>query len=53
MAIYDSLTILTEEEIGKLYEIPKIDHEDRERFFEITPEDEVLSQPHSQHTVNM
>lgn len=40
MAIQDSLTILTEEEISGLYYIPKIDPEDRERLFEITPEDQ-------------
>ena len=33
--------ILTSEEIDELYEIPKIDAEDRELLFEITVEDEV------------
>lgn len=39
MAIRDSLTILTEDEISGLYDIPKIDPEDREFLFEIMPED--------------
>tara|TARA_R110002060_G_scaffold71246_1_gene79846 strand:- start:744 stop:1034 length:291 start_codon:yes stop_codon:yes gene_type:complete len=41
LAINNSLNILTSEEIDELYEIPKIDAEDRELLFEITVEDEV------------
>lgn len=40
MAISDHLTILSQEEINRLYDLPKIDEEDRALFFEITPEDE-------------
>lgn len=41
MAISDHLTILSQEEISQLYDLPKIDAEDRPLLFEITPEDEV------------
>ncbi|HEM6972624.1 TPA: DUF4158 domain-containing protein, partial [Legionella pneumophila] len=41
MAISDHLTILSQEEISQLYDLPKIDEEDRSLFFEITAEDEV------------
>ena len=40
MAISDHLTILSEDEISQLYDLPKIEEKDRELFFEITPEDE-------------
>ena len=40
MAISDHLSILSQEEISLLYNVPKIDEEDRHLLFEITPEDE-------------
>ncbi|HGU7253709.1 TPA: Tn3 family transposase [Legionella pneumophila] len=40
MAISDHLSILSQEEISLLYDVPKIDEEDRQLLFEITPEDE-------------
>ena len=40
MAISDHLSILSQEEINLLYDVPKIDEEDRQLLFEITPEDE-------------
>jgi TnpA family transposase len=39
MAIYNSLIILNRSEIEEIFDIPKIDPQDRELFFEITPED--------------
>lgn len=41
VAISDHLTILSQEEISQLYDLPKIEEEDRALFFEITAEDEV------------
>ncbi|MBA3537627.1 MAG: DUF4158 domain-containing protein [Tatlockia sp.] len=40
MAISDHLSILSQQEISLLYDVPKIDDEDRQLFFEITSEDE-------------
>ena len=40
MAISDHLTILSEDEISQLYDLPKIEEKERELFFEITPEDD-------------
>jgi hypothetical protein len=39
MAIENSLTILSDEGISELYNIPKIDQNDRVHFFQIEPED--------------
>jgi hypothetical protein len=41
MAIYNSLIILNKSEIEEIFDILKIDPQDRELFFEITPEDTV------------
>tara|TARA_R110002167_G_scaffold214705_1_gene419482 strand:+ start:1380 stop:3755 length:2376 start_codon:yes stop_codon:yes gene_type:complete len=40
VAISNSLTILTDDEINHLYGIPKIDPDDRQLVFEVTKEDE-------------
>ena len=41
MPIHDRLKILNDGEIEELFSIPKIDMQDRELLFEITPEDKV------------
>ena len=40
MAIHNSLKILNDSEITELFDVPKIDPQDRELFFELTIEDE-------------
>lgn len=54
MEIHNSLKILNEGEITELFDIPKVDPQDRELFFELTIEDEeyLATQPELRNKLN-